>query len=75
VEEKKNKENSPKKGKKERNWEECPWAVTRAMEKDTAATAAVQRELLAVGQHAAVLQVPPILLRLPPPRRPEEVGN
>uniref|UniRef100_A0A8R7R8U3 Uncharacterized protein n=1 Tax=Triticum urartu TaxID=4572 RepID=A0A8R7R8U3_TRIUA len=34
---------------------------------------AVQSEVLAVGKHAAVLQVPPLILRLPPPRRPEEV--
>jgi hypothetical protein len=36
---------------------------------------AVQGEVLPVGKHAAVLQVPPLLLRLPSPRRPEEVAT
>lgn len=35
----------------------------------------VQGELWPLGQHAPLLQVPPFLLRLPPPRRPEEVPS
>lgn len=37
------------------------------------AVPAVQGDVRAVGQHAALLQVPPVVFRVPAPRRPEEV--